>query len=361
MNPAKEKVLLAAALSFGLGLGCERPGSQAEPPIAPPPPAIHVESQVVQAKPMPHDLPLTGSLVSNQQSEVAANASGRVVKTFVERGSVVKLGDPLVQLDVKTAQLSEAEAKANLESAQVQEDLAKSQCARSQGLFDKGAITREEYDRTQSQCRSSVSSAEAAKARAELAAKTLTDSTVRAPFAGMISERYVSLGEYVQPPTRVASMVELDPLRLQLTVAESDIGQIHEGLEVRFEVAAFPGKEFSGLVKYIDPAVRANTRDLLVEALVDNKDKDHLLRAGMFATAHLQLPDQPLPVVPLNAVRGESNNTHVFVVNNGTIEERIIQTGPTRDGVVAILDGLKTGDRVVLQPNDQVRDGIPVN
>jgi membrane fusion protein (multidrug efflux system) len=327
-------VLVAAALT-----ACE--GHRAEPPAAPPPPAIHVTTTVVKAQPMPHDLPLTGSLVANQQSEVAANASGRVVKTFVERGDFVTLGQPLVQLDQRSARLSAVEAKANLESATLQKQLADTQCARNEQLLAKGAITKDEWQRADSQCQTSVSAAAAARARAEVATQTVTDSTVRAPFAGMIGDRYVSVGEYVQPQTKVATVTELEPLRLQLTVPEADIAAVQPGLTV------------------IGPSVRESTRDLVVEALVDNADKK--LRPGMFATAHLLLPDQSLPVVPQAALKSDGTTTRAYVVNGGAIEERIVQPGPTRDGVVAILDGLKAGEVVVLSPDDKVRDGVPVD
>jgi membrane fusion protein (multidrug efflux system) len=124
-------------------------------------------------------------------------------------------------------------------------------------------------------------------------------------------------------------------------------------------VAAFPNVPFTGKVKFIGPSVRANTRDLVVEALVDNADKK--LRPGMFATAHLVLPDQPLPVVPQTALKVDGVVTRAYAVAGGAVEERIVQTGPARDGVVAILDGLQVGEQVVTQPDDKVRDGIPVN
>jgi membrane fusion protein (multidrug efflux system) len=349
---------VAAAVAAAVLTACDG-GPKAVPAAAPPPPAIHVTTVAVKAQPMPHDLPLTGSLVANQQSDVAANATGRVIKTFVERGDFVKLGQPLVQLDQRTASLSELEARANLESASLQQKLADAQCARNEELFKKGAITKDEWDRVASSCQTSARAAAAAHARADLASQTVSDSTVRAPFPGMVGDRFVSVGEYVQPSTKVATVTELDPLRLQLTVSEADIAAVAPGLTVHFDVAAFPDVPFTGSVKFIGPSVRENTRDLVVEALVDNADKK--LRPGMFATAHLVLPDQKLNVVPQTALKSDGTTTRAYVVAANAIEERIVQTGPTRDGMVAILDGLKVGDQVVTQPDDKVRDGIPVN
>jgi membrane fusion protein (multidrug efflux system) len=349
--------LLVAGLLALSSLACSQ-GKGKEDPSAPEPAAIHVDSASVAARPMPHELPLTGQLVANQQSEVAANGAGRVVKTLVERGTYVKEGATLVQLDTKSAQLSEAEAKANLSTAVAAQELADTLCKRNQELFDKGAISKEEWERTGNQCKTSASSVEGARARAELAAKTLSDATVRAPFSGMVGERYISVGEYVQPATRVISLVELDPLRLQLTVPEADIGQIQEGREVKFSVDAFPDKGFTGVVKYVDPTVRSTTRDLVVEAVVQNPD--HLLKPGMFATAHLVLPDEALPSVPKTALFNEGTSSHLFTVVEQHVEERIVQVGAERDGWVAVLDGVKAGDTVVTKLSDAVKDGVPV-
>jgi RND family efflux transporter MFP subunit len=352
----KRSILLALALAALAMSGCRR--AQADP-SAPLPSPIHVAQVKVEAKPMPKTLALAASLVANQQSEVAANASGRVQRTLVERGSEVKVGAALAQLDTRTAELSHLEARASLKSAESQEQEAQSECKRNQDLYAKGAISKQEWERISSTCESSQGSAAAARARADLAEKTLQDSTVRAPFSGMVGERYVSVGEYVSPATKVALLVELDPLRLQLTVDEANIGQVHVGQTVRFTVDAYPQESFVATVKYMDPTVRSQTRDMVVEALVDNKDRR--LRPGMFAQAYVELTDEPLPVVPKSALRQDASTTRLFAVVEGRVEERIVQVGPEREGQVAILDGLKAGETVVADPGDQVKDGVPVS
>jgi RND family efflux transporter MFP subunit len=346
---------LLAAVAFSV-LACR--GSAKEPPIAPLPAAVRVDAAPAEERPMPRSLPLTGSLVSNRQADVAANASGRVTRTFVERGAMVRAGDPLVQLDVRSAAIGEEEALGNLETAQAQRELAQAQCVRYQGLFETGSISREEWDRFASQCRTSAASARVASARADLARKALADATVRAPFGGMVGERFVNIGEYVQPSSRVASLVELAPLRLQLTVPEAEVGRIAPRQVVNFEVQAFPGESFRATVAYVGPALRAATRDLVAEAVVPNADRR--LRPGMFATAHLELPSEPVVAVPRSALRGDATNARLFTVLDGRIEERIVQTGSERDGYVAVLDGLRPGERVVTRLTDQIRDGVPV-
>ena len=348
---------LAVLAAFAsAALGCT--GSAREPPLAASPPAVHVEAAPAQARPMPRTLPLTGALVANRQADVAANASGRVTRCFVERGTMVRAGDPLVQLDVRSAAIGEQEALGNLETVEAQRALAEAQCARYEGLFQKGAISRDEWDRFASQCRTSAGSARAARARADMARKNLTDGTVRAPFTGMVGERFVDVGEYVKPDSRVAALVEIAALRLQLTVPEVEAGRIAPRQVVTFEVQAFPGETFRGTVAYVGPALRAETRDLVAEAVVPNADRR--LKPGMFATAHLALPSEPVVAVPRSALRTEGATARLFTVVDGRVEERIVQPGPESDGYVAVLEGLKAGERVVTLPTEQIRDGTRV-
>jgi RND family efflux transporter MFP subunit len=347
---------LAPLTLLAFALACR--GDAKEPPLAAPPPAVRAEVAPAEARPMPRSLPLTGALVANRQAEVAANASGRVTRTFVERGAMVRAGDPLVQLDVRSAVIGTEEALGNLETAQAQRELAEAQCGRYEVLFQKGAISRDEWDRYASGCRTSTGSARAAQARAELARKTLADATVRAPFAGMIGERFVEVGEYLGPSSKVASVIELVPLRLQLTIPEAEVGRIAPRQVVTFEVQAFPGEPFSATVAYVGPALRASTRDLVVEAVVPNADGR--LRPGMFATAHLELPSEPVVAVPSSSLRDDGATARLFAVVDGRLEERIVQTGPERDGYVAVLDGLRPGERVVTRLSDEIRDGVPV-
>jgi membrane fusion protein (multidrug efflux system) len=346
----RSSILLAA-------LACGRQEAQAGAPASAAP--ISVESAQVEERAMPRDLPLAGSLVSSQQADVAANATGRVMRTFVERGAFVRRGAALAQLDVRSARLSDAEAEANLAVARSSVGLAQSQCQRNETLFKKGAISQEERDKAETQCRTSVGSARAAQARSDLTAQALRDATVRAPFAGMVAERFVTVGEYVKPDTKVVTLVELNPLRLLLTLPEADIGQISLGQDVVFVVAAFPGEQFHGIVRFIGPSVRAASRDLVVEALVDNPARR--LLPGMFASAHLQLAEQARPVVPRSALLVDGASAKIFALVNGRAEERLVQPGPERGGFVAIEGGVKQGERVILQPRTDLRDGTPVN
>jgi RND family efflux transporter MFP subunit len=349
---------LSILLSLSPLLGGCHQQSAAGAPVHDKQKPIAAPTVVVGERELPNTLLLAGSLKANQESDLAANASGRVVRTMVERGSYVKNGQPLAQLDIRVATLSASEAEANVETARTQKSAAEEECTRYQRLFERGAITQQEYDRQTTSCKTATSSTAAAETRAALAKQTLSDGTVRAPFPGLISERYVSVGEYVMPSTKVAHVVDIDPLRLELTIPEQNMSAVREGQQVMFQVGAFPDRTFNGVVHYIGPAVRATTRDLVFEAMVQNKDK--LLRPGLFATAQLDVGKQKLPVVPKTALKTDGDTTRLYAVVEKHVEERIVQLGPTQGDVVGIIKGVSTGEHVIAKPTDQIADGVEV-
>jgi membrane fusion protein, multidrug efflux system len=345
-------VSLALALS---GAGCSHDSAaatEAKSHVA----KVHVETKAVAEQAVPKLLALTGVLSSNERTDLAANASGRVVKTFVERGDHVAQGAILAQLDARSAALARAEAEANVAVASEQLKNQRADCQRYVSLLAKGAITQQEYDRQTTSCQTQASSEEAARIRASEAVQTLTDSAIRAPFAGVIAERFVHVGDYVHADTRVVTLLVDDPLRLELTVPESNIGSVRPGLAVSFETVALPGRTFSATVKYLGGEIREATRDLVVEAVTDNHDR--ALLPGMFVTAHLPIGEVVMPVVPTAAILHHDENDTLFVVVDGHLEERAIQLGPMAGELRGVADGIKKGDVVVVSPPSGAVDGV---
>jgi membrane fusion protein (multidrug efflux system) len=319
---------------------------------------IHVDVVTVAERPVPKELTLTGTLEANQRTDLAANAAGRVVKTFVERGQKVDAGQLLAQLDVRSAALATAEARANAATAETQVAVAKGDCDRYGPLLAKGAITKQEYDRALAQCQTTLSGVEAAHARVAVAAQALGDGSVRAPFAGVIAERFVSTGDYVKVDTKIVTLIVSDPLRLKLSVPEANVGSVHEGLVVSFETVAVPNRRFDSTVKWVGREVRETTRDLVVEAVTPNPDGT--LLPGMFVTAHLPIADVTLPVIPKTALVTLGAADTVFVVVDKHLVQRVVQTGAALGDQVAIRDGLKKDEVLVSNPSGGAVDGVAV-
>ena len=266
-------------------------------PAEPPPDTVggttEVETIEVIEQLMPRALMLTGTLRASQQTNLAANATGRVQRTFVERGTEVKQGDLLATVDVRGAALSAAEARVNVALARAHADAATRECSRYQRLRQEDAVPASEFERMSDACRTSPLSIEAAQARAHSIAIAVSDGAIRAPFAGVITEKHVEPGEYLRADSPVVSLVALDPLRLDLTVPEVNLAALRVGGDLTFTVPTYPARQFVGTVRDVGPAVRETTRDVVAEAIVDNRD--HTLRRGMFATVSLFVGDQQIP------------------------------------------------------------------
>jgi membrane fusion protein (multidrug efflux system) len=358
--PLVSRAATIATLIGVLAAGCSKPEGKAEltsakqdsPPIA-------VQTVVAAERSMPEHLVLTGTLRASQESEVAADAAGKVTATFVERGQAVKKGTTLAVLDSRGAAITATAMTAQSNLAQAQLEQAKRECDRVKSLKDSGSISQAEYDRVTAQCQTTQFQVAAAQAQAQNAAKIVGDAVIKAPFDGVIGERYVNVGQYVQPSTKIVSLYTPDPLRLELTVPEQNIGGLKPELPVAFTVTAHGDHRFEAAVKFIAPNVRPTTRDLVVEAFAPNPEGK--LKPGMFALARLQVGETKMAAVPTDAVKkGEAGDARIYVVVDKIVQERVVQIASEADGHTGIAVGVKPGDNVVLKPGPDVRDGAKV-
>jgi membrane fusion protein, multidrug efflux system len=289
---------------------------------------------------------------------VAANVSGRITATYVERGQPVKAGQVIAIVDSKAASFSAAAAMAQSQSAETQVALAKQDCERAELLFKNGAIPKSEYDRQKSQCSAQLYNANAARAQADLQGKLAGDAVIRAPIDGIIGERYVNVGEYVQPPTKVASIFQVNPARVTISVPEVAVGRVSEGQTLEVQVSAYPDRNFPAVVRYLSPALRSNTRDLIIEAAA--KNEDGALKPGMFATVLLLTGEEEQPTVPAEAIKTDGTVRRMYLARNGSAFELVVRTGVTKDGRIAVLEPLSADDLVIVKPPPGLRDGTTI-
>jgi membrane fusion protein (multidrug efflux system) len=169
----------------------------------------------------------------------------------------------------------------------------------------------------------------------------------------------VSNGDYVTRGMKVAQVVRVMPLRIELTVPEQFVADVTVGQPVSFSVDAFAGRSFEGRVRYVSPSLRADQRALTVEAVVPNTNGE--LKPGMFATALIQQPKKVQALlVPSASIRVLSGTSRVFVVNGDRVEERLVTTGQNVDRLVEITSGLNRGERVATANVTQLVDGVKV-
>jgi RND family efflux transporter MFP subunit len=386
-------LLLAAPIAFGACSSGDAKGK--DQPAAPA--VVSVAPSAAVERPMARFIRATGTLMAEEQADVAAETAGRVVSAPIERGTPVTAGAELVRvLSTETdAQLKEAEANAaqiearlgltsggpfdvnavpEVQNAKASYELAQSEFNRIKSLLDQRVVSQSEYDQRRTQMEAARQQYEAAKngaaqqyqslqaalARVSLARKAFTDTVVRAPFNGVVAERLVSAGDYVTKGMKVAIVVRVNPLRVQLTVPEQSVSTVAVGQPVSFAVDAYAGRLFEGRVKYVAPSLQADQRALTIEAMVPNPDG--VLKPGLFATARIeQAARTPGVLVPSTAVLMSAGTSRVYVVNGDHVDERIVTTGETVGDLVEITKGLKAGERVATKNVAQLADGIKVS
>jgi len=390
MNRRLTGILLAAAVASACSAGSAKTKEQSAAP-----PSIAVAAAAAVERPIARFIRATGTLMAEEQADVAAETAGRVVSAPVERGTPVTQGAELIRLLAAEtdAQLKEAEANAaqiearlgltsgtfdvnavpEVQNAKAAYDLAQNEFGRIKSLLEQRVVSQSEYEQRRTQMEASrqqyeaakngaaqqFQSLQAARARVSLARKALADTVVRSPFGGVVAQRLVSVGDYVTKGMKVAIVVRVNPLRAQLTIPEQSVSAVAIGQPVNFEVDAYPGRRFEGKVKYVAPSLQADQRALTVEALVPNPNGE--LKPGLFATARIEQPARtPGVLVPTASVVVASGTSRVFVVNGDHVEERIVTTGQPVGDLIEITNGLKAGERVATKSVAQLTDGAKV-
>jgi membrane fusion protein, multidrug efflux system len=383
---------LCAALASA---ACNRAGADG-PPVAAEAAPIGVTTALAVTRSVSGFISVSGTLTAEDDADVAAEVSGRIVSTPVERGARVEVGAELIHISAADAEAQATEAQANaaqiearlgiasaapfdiervpeVANARASQELARVDFERAETLHQRRLLSQSDMDQRSAQkaaaerqydvARNSAAqqyqSLIAARARAAMAQKALADTVVRAPFTGVVGERFVSIGDYVNRGTRVASVLRIDPLRVQLTVTEQDVAAVAIGRAVTFDVDAYPDESFTGEVRYVSPSVTADTRALIVEAVVPNRSGR--LRPGFFATARIEQKERtPKILIPAAALRTTSGTARVFVIDGDRARERIVTTGRTAEAGVEVDSGLAAGERVATSAVNQLIDGVRV-
>lgn len=348
--------LLLAATGALTVSGCKK--ADAETSAEPTAPSVQVTTADVKLLEGPRKLRLTGTLRGAKETDLAANVAGRVLSTNVERGQRIDKNALLAQVDVRAAALSLAEARVQVETSKTQSEINKAECERYEKLKLSGAVTALEYDQVTAKCKTAPLSVQAAEARQSIAAKNVGDGAIRSPFSGVVTDRYVEVGEYVQASSRVVSIAQVDELKLEFSLPEQNFPDVKDGADVAFRVSAYGEQLFFGKVAHISGAVR-ETRDIVVEALVQNPD--HKLLPGMFADVELTVGTEELPAVPQSAVFEQIGKKNVFVVKDGKLEQRVIHPGEAIGEFLAVRRGVAEGEKVVATPSAELKNGQRVN
>jgi multidrug efflux system membrane fusion protein len=318
----------------------------------PPPATVNVAE--AKSEVIPNLMIAVGDLAAVHQVNVTTDVSGRITDIMFTAGSTVKAGSPLVQLFDGPEQGDLASFKAQATGAQLALDRAKQLAARQFGPQSTVDAAQATYD----QANAGIAKTEA----------IISQKLVRAPFDGELGVRHVEVGQFLTAGTQIVSLTDLSTLYANFTVTEKGSAALKVGQTVRIAVDAYPGRTFEGKINAIEPQIATDTRNIRVQATIDNPD--HILKPGMFTTTTVVLPDRPPVVtVPETAVDYTLYGDSVFLISEKkeddgktslTVARTFVRTGDRINGRAEVLSGLKAGDRVVALGQLKLQSGAAV-
>lgn len=362
--------LINAALLTGCGKSEARTGAVVQLPAASAS-VVVLALQSFQAR-----LPITGTLVSKARIDVKAEVIGRITRFDKEEGALVSAGEPTAwvndenyQLSLRQAEAAVKVAEAGLKRAQLLESHSRTELERAANLLTSGGITDKDLKAAQladhdARAQSALAEAQIDQARAALdvAGKHVRDTVIKAPISGEIERKLVNNGAYVETSTPVFTIVDNSRLELECSVPSAELAAVQTGQRVVFHVNSYPGVQFEGHVIDVGPAVDEQTRAAKVRIKVVNAAGK--LKAGMFVQGEVLtgVNDRAL-VIPGSAVyRNDrsAKSSYVFVIEDGKAVRRNVQIGRERDSVLEITGGLRPGDRVIVEQNIEIAEGVRI-
>ena len=416
--------LVAAAALLAAACGTKQMAVQANGAAETKP--VVVTTAVAVTREVPADFEETGSFIADETSDIAPPVAGRVMATPVNVGDSVEAGQVICELDHRDAELKLEQAKAqyaeataavrqarsriglndstfdaskvpevaaaeaNYQSALAQAKLAAADAKRYANLVETGDVSKSASDKARTQQETAEAQANVARQQYEAAAngarqsfeivstsqasldnmkaqlsqaqKAVADTTIRAPFDGFITARPVAAGEYVALTSKIATIVRIGSMKLELETPEQRASQAHLGDAVVARVGAYPNRTFPGRVSAINQSVDPNSRVFLLEARFDNPDG--ALKPGMFATARVRQPGGvPGVFIPAQAVVRDktTDSNQVFVIQNGKARLRVVSAGEVRGNSIRILSGVAAGEAVAMDNRSELYDGAPVD
>jgi RND family efflux transporter MFP subunit len=376
---------------------CSKTSGKAVDTAAPRP--ISVRVLPVEQKQIRRNVESVGSLFPLDEVTVSSEVEGRVEQVLADVGDHVSAGQTIVKvvptelqltLDQQRASLQQARARLGLsEKGEAFKDVrgapevkkaaadladAEQKYLRAKTLYEQGLLPKQNFDEADSRYNAAraaydlavqtVENLRAALAQSSaataLAQKKVSDSIIRAPFAGQVKERSVTQGQYLKVQTPVLVIVNIDPMRVRLRVPEKMAAWVKTGQEVTVAVEAYPDRKFTGKISRINPSVDQQTRAFEVEALIDNREA--LLKPGFFvkATIPSSFVVEAL-FVPQDALLYVYGVYKVFVIEGNTLKEREVKIGERSGDEVEIIEGLAPGERIALATKGQdLKEGAAV-
>ncbi|HEX9756311.1 MAG TPA: efflux RND transporter periplasmic adaptor subunit [Nitrospiria bacterium] len=296
-----------------------------------------------------------GTVKAVQGTVVSAEAEGIVRKITFEPGSVVKAGEVLVQLDVEIE-------KAELRAAEAAAELALISFQRAQDLMVTRSVSQTHFD-------SANNNLKQANAQLENIQAVISKKTVRAPFSGKLGIRLISVGQFLEKGNPVVSLYSLDPVYVEFSLPQQRLRDLEKGLKVAVSSDSFPEEPFEGQITAINPDIDPETRNLRVQATLDNPKGR--MRPGMFVSVDTILESsRRVLFIPSTAVLHAPFGDSIFVIEEGqagpdgakpfVVRQQFVRLGARQGDFVIVTEGLKIGERIVSTGTFKLRPGMAV-
>jgi len=303
---------------------------------------------------------ITGSIQPERKADLRAEVGAVVMQVLKENGEPVKKGDLLVRLDDTSLRDALNSAQEAVRASTQSLDQAERVLARQKTLKASGMVSSQVLEDAEVRRNNAQSDLSAAKARLVAANQQLTRTLVRAPFDGIVSERKVSAGDTAQIGKELVKVVDPASMRFEGRISADSVGVVKVGQGVVFAINGYPGQNFLGKVKRVDPAANPVTRQ--VEVLVDFADKNLPRVAGLFAEGRIEAETTSALMVPESALVKQGDTTYVWKIKDKALAKATLQMGArdTRSGNWQVQTGLSKGDLVMRTPASGFRDGQKV-
>lgn len=292
-------------------------------------------------------LTYNGDVNAYQQATIYARIAGNLERVNVNLGSVVRQGQLLARIDSVEPYDQMQQTRATYENARLAYLRAKS-------LLSRNLIAKQDLDNAEAAMK-------VANANYGLAKTRLGYTRIYAPFAGIVTRRYLDPGTYLaSSSTPLFQLMYIDSVKILINVQERDVIHVRQGTPAEISVDAYDGKVFPGTVTRMADALDLSTRSMPVE--IDIPNTEHLLKPGMFATITLILNDHPNALtVPTMAIQKDDSGAFVFVAENNIAKRTRIATGTDQGTRTEILSGLQGTEPVIVVGQQLVKDGGPIN
>jgi RND family efflux transporter MFP subunit len=309
-------------------------------------------------------LEVSGGLKAVQSAVVKARVAAEVLDLTVREGDRVQAGQLVGHLDATEYKLRQRQADDQANAAQAQLEIAQRTLANNKALVDQGFISRTALDTSVSSSAGAQASLQAARAAADLARKSVRDSEIRAPIAGLVASRLVQPGERVPIDAKLLEIVDLSRIELEASVAPEDVLALRVGQTARVQVDGL-SEPLAARVVRINPSAQTGTRSVMAYLQLTPTAATAGLRQGLFARATVELRRQDALVVPVSALRYDQARPYVLALDNGKAVSRTVSTGARgevliegrSEAAVEITEGLQPGAIVLRATVGALREG----